>query len=163
MQRIATVLLILVVGCSFAPDGSLRIQIPSLGAPRKAAPRVPAVKPIVTHEFRALILEDPDKRTELPSAQLWMISGKNVRDFLKANCVQVKDSRGNMHPDFLFADGTAEGLAELKGVWKDLVTSNPPQSLPWVILSNGPSMKSFALPMNPEEFAKELETYAGSK
>ena len=162
-RRGLPVLLLLVSsGCAIR-NGGVVISWPGNVFP--APVKKPVVPPnkILTHELRVLLLEDPDKRQNLPSAQLWMLSSKQIRDFLKSNCVTKKDARGQMVPEFRIVDGTSEGLKALTGDWKKMVDDNPPSSLPWAIFSNGASVKSYAFPTEAETFAADLETYAGAK
>jgi hypothetical protein len=104
-----------------------------------------------------LILEDPS--ANLPSSQEAMLRSKNLRDFLKSNC--VKDPDGN--PQFrIDVDGTPFGLQQLSGIWKQMVDANPPKSLPWIIMTNGPS--TLAKPVETTwlpTFKADLEKYAG--
>ena len=142
-------ILLLCCGCEVSSSG--------FSFQRRVKP-VPVVVPddkIVGHEFRALIIEDVTARARLPKVQLAMLTAKEVRDFLKENC--VKDDKGN--PQFRIVDKTTE----LTGVWATVRSKGEPTSYPWIILVNGKSFVSKPLPQQWPEFKTDLETYAGVK
>ena len=112
---------------------------------------------VIGHEFRCLIIEDVDARSALPKSQLSMLTGKNLRDFLKANC--VKDSKGN--PEFRIVDKSTQ----LTGIWKEMrdspISNNSDFPYPILCLKNGDSGCVRTLPTDWAELQSELEKYAG--
>jgi len=143
-------LLASLIGCTVSNSG-IAISLPKW--PQTKTVVTPQPKKIVSHEFRCLMIEDASARTKLPKTQLWLLTSKESRDFLKANC--CKDASGN--PEFRIVDkGT-----ELTGVWKQLKDAHPPESLPWLILSNGDDVKALPIPTDPAESKIYLEQYAG--
>lgn len=142
MRRFVLAYLLLCVGC--ADDWC--IHKPSVVVN-------PADDRIVTHEFRCLVIEDVKARASLPPSQLSMLTGKNLRDFLKANC--VKDASGN--PQYRFVDKSAE----LTGIWKDLAERYPSTDYPVIILDNAGKGIEKKLPTDWAELKLDLEKYAG--
>lgn len=145
--------LLLLAGCTISASG-ISFQLPTIPAKPNARP---SVDQVFTHEFRCLIVQDADAVSKLTSAQLSMLTGKNVRDFLKANC--VKDSAGN--PQFRFVDRTKTD--ELTGVWSGMIKAYPPKGYPWVILTNGSSGTGKTLPTDWDTLKNDFETFAGVK
>ena len=140
----------LVAGCTVSNSG-IAISLPKWATTKTVVN--PKQKKIVSHEFRCLMIEDAENRTKLPKTQLWLLTAKEPRDFLRANC--VKDSQGN--PEFRIVDKSTE----LTGVWKQLKSDHPPESLPWLILANGDDVKAIPVPTDPAESKSYLEQYAG--
>lgn len=142
--------LLILCGCTVSSSGiSFNWVRPS---PRVVTPDV--VEPeIVGDEFRCLIIEDEPQRSKLPRVQLDMLTSKNTRDFLNANC--VKDDKGN--PQYRIVDKRTA----LTGVWDDMKTKYPPDSFPWLILTNGANGTGEPLPRDWETLQAVLHKYAG--
>jgi len=147
--------LLLIVGCTFNNEG-ITITWPTITRPVNP-PVVDPVKPvepkITTHEFRCLIIEDVEARAKLPASQLSMLTGKNVRDFCKANC--AKDAEGN--PQFRIVDKSAA----LTGIWSEMASKSTVATFPKLILQNGTGYLSKPLPTDYAELQSDLEQYAG--
>jgi hypothetical protein len=159
MRKQIVILLLVVIsiaGCTVNSSGiSFRWPVPV--QPNQNKKTVVDPKKVVGHEFRCLIIEDVDARSKLPKSQLSMLTGKNLRDFLKANC--VKDSAGN--PQFRIIDKSTQ----LTGVWKEMrdgpVPNNAEIPYPILILKNGDEGKIRSLPTDWAELQSELEYFAG--
>jgi len=145
-------LLVSVAGCSVNERGIV-IHWPG----EATNPTVNPVAPIISHEFRCLILYDAQHTAKLPPIQFAMLFGKDVRDFLKTNC--VKDSDGN--PEYRIVDGTPDTTKTFIGVWAEMVAKNPPKTLPWIILTNGSAVLAEDLPTEWAPMTAALNQYAG--
>lgn len=146
--------LLFTCGCTISPQG-ITINVPKWTWPVNPVNPKPIDDKIVGHEFRFLCIEDVDQRGRLSKVQLAMLTGSQVRDFLKANC--VKDAGGN--PQYRIVDKATE----LTGVWKELAEKYPAKSYPWLILSNGSAVSAEPLPTRWEELTADLNKYAGVK
>lgn len=139
-----------IVGCTVSVNGiSFHNPFPTIITTPIKVPD----KKIVSHDFRCLIIEDVEARSSLPKSQLAMITGKNLRDFLKANC--VKDAQGN--PQFRIVDKETE----LTGVWAEMKQKSTASGYPQLILQNGDDYLSRLLQTDWAELQMDLEKYAG--
>lgn len=145
--------LLFIVGCTISAEG-ITFKWPTNTNPTKPIVKPVVVDPqIVTHEFRLLIIEDVEARAKLPASQLSMLTGKNVRDFCKANC--AKDAEGN--PQFRIVDKSAA----LTGIWSEMASKSTVATFPKLILQNGTGYLSKPLPTDYAELQSDLEQYAG--
>ena len=137
-----------VVGCTVSVNGiTFHNPFPTITTPIK----VPDKK-VTEHDFRCLIIEDVSAREKLSKTQLAMLTGKNVRDFLKEHCVE--DSEGN--PQFRIVDKETK----LTGIWEEM---RPKADIgyPLIVLKNGEAYLSKRLPTDFAELQMDLEKYAG--
>lgn len=148
--------LLAVVGCTVSVNGiSFHNPFPTVINTKHVV--VPDKK-IVSHDFRCLIIEDVESRARLPKTQLAMITGKNLRDFLKAVC--VKDAQG--HPEFRIVDRPRDDKpSPLTGVWAEMQQKSTASGYPQLILQNGEAYLSRLLPTDWAELQSDLEKYAG--
>ena len=144
-----------VIGCTVSVNGiSFHNPLPTINTKSVTVPD----KKIVTHDFRCLIIEDVDARSSLPKSQLAMLTGKNVRDFLKSHC--AKDAKGN--PQFRIVDKPRDNKpSPLTGVWAEMQNKSTVNEYPQLILQNGESYLSRLLPIDWAELQSDLEKYAG--
>lgn len=147
MSRFLKIFAVLLIGgCTISNDGIT----PWWMEPKPPIPVVVEPKKVTTHEFRFMLVEC-GPREELPLSQLAMITGKNLRDFLKANC--VKDG-------FRFIDTAS--VPKLVGVWKEMMPAGEvTQGYPLMILKNGDAYLAKKLPTDWAELKMDLEQYAG--
>ena len=137
--------LLAVVGCTVSVNGiSFHNPFPTI---INTKPVVVPDKKIVSHDFKCLIIEDVEARSSLPKSQLAMLTGKNLRDFLKANC--VKDAQGN--PQFRIVDKETD----LTGVWAEM-KPKAESGYPLLVLKNGEAYLSRLLPTDWAELQSDL-------
>ena len=137
--------LLLVSGCTISDQG-----ITPFWMVKKSVPVVVQPRNITSHEFRCLVVEN-GPREKLSVAQSGMITHKNFRDFLKANCVE---------DGFRFVDITNGN--NLTGVWKEMFDkAGDVKQFPIVIFQNGPHYLAKPLPPTWEQLQVDAEKYAG--
>jgi hypothetical protein len=110
------------------------------------------IKPITSKELKVLIIEDVDKRKDLPLVQLNMLTGEVTRAWLKATC--VKDATGT--PSFRIVDQKTTLTPE----WAAIATEKP-KSLPWLFIQNGAAKASVPLPTNFDDLKKIFDKFSG--
>lgn len=140
-----------VIGCTVSVNGiSFHNPLPAFSTKTIAVPD----KKIVTHDFRCLIIEDVDARSSLPKSQLAMLTGANLRTFLKAHC--AKDAKGN--PYFRLVDKSTE----LTGFWSEMKRQSTVNEYPQIIVQNGADYAAMALPKDDwDALGKFLDHHAG--
>lgn len=108
--------------------------------------------PIPVAGFRVLLIEESAERGKLTPGQFRVMFGKNMRDWLDANCVKE-----NNQPGYRIYDKDAVTKGDLKH-WQDAMT-RPRQSVPWVIVSNGTTGFEGPLPATEDETMKLFQKY----
>lgn len=111
-------------------------------------PPGPGPVPIPTEGLRVLFV------TESGDGWPAIIRAQEVRDYLNAKCIKV----GNQ-PEWRVFDPQQDVSNESK-IWQDAMKIER-KSLPWLIISNGTSGYSDALPATKDELMRLLKQYGG--
>lgn len=131
--------------------------------PKPPEPNPDNPAPIPVAGFRVLVIEESEKRSELPAGQANIIQGNKVRDYLNSKC--IRDSDANNWPAYRFYDKDVNVDAELKWIQDAMKRprkksdGTPDPTLPWLIVSNGVTGWEGPLPANPDEFIKLCSQY----
>lgn len=116
----------------------------------------PGPSPIPDAGFRVMIVEDKEKLSTLPEAQLAIRTSAVIRDYLDAKCVTEPDGKTKAYRIW---DYKTDAKGDLK-LWQDAL-ARPRTSMPWIIISTGTSGYEGPLPANIDETLKLLKKYGG--
>lgn len=116
----------------------------------------PSPAPIPDPGFRVLIVYESGDLPTYPIETQIILTGQDVRDFLKANCINEGQTAG-----FRIYDDDVNLGSELE-VWKQAMTRER-KSLPWVVISNGTTGFEGPLPKTPTEFLELCKKYVPTK
>lgn len=112
--------------------------------------------PISAPGFRVLVVTDSENLAKMPSSQIAVITGTDVRDYLDKHCVKGPDGKT---PEYRFFHATTD-VSFSSPLWKEAFAA-PRSSLPWILVSNGKTGYSGPLPVNTAETLKLLKKYGG--
>lgn len=116
----------------------------------------PSPAPIPVAGFRVLIVEDVNKRKDMPPAQLAILFDKSVRDCLDSKCIVGPDSKTKEWRIWpVGVDATAESK-----LWQDAMKRER-KSHPWLIVSDGKTGWEGPLPASVEETLNLLKKLGG--
>jgi hypothetical protein len=126
--------------------------------PTPPTPPVPPPTPAPISEpgFRVLIVYEAADMPTYPIETQMILTGVDIRDFLKANCVAE-----DKHPGFRIYDKDVNLGGELE-VWKQAMTRER-SAVPWVLISNGTTGFEGPLPKTPSEFLELCKKYLPTK
>lgn len=154
MRRLLPFILLCAVGCTlYVENGTLYFhrRIVPTPEPEVVVPPKPDNNPHVKRDFRCAILHDPAKDKSLTSVQRAIMYGGVVAEWM-----------GSHASSFIIIDGTPDSLASVDGEWKSILDSNPPKSLPWVVMVNGVDKPiSKPLHVQREEWTADVNLMAG--
>lgn len=106
--------------------------------------------------LRVLIVEETEKRTELPIGQQAVIRGSVVRDYLRSKTVLSPDGKTR---EWWILDQN-DDVTGLPKHWQDAMKMKR-DSLPWLYVGNSKTGKSMPLPKNVDEMMKILKEHGG--
>jgi hypothetical protein len=117
-------------------------------------PVPPAPTPVAG--LKVLIVEESGDRAKLTPAQQSILAGKEMRDWLNANC----------SPDEVYKKGFAiwdkdTAVADLPKYWQDALTAGAGKALPWVVVMDGKGNVAggFAMPADTAATIAALSKY----
>lgn len=102
--------------------------------------------PIPEDGFRVLILYETEMKEKLPELQKAIIFGAEVRDYLDKACVSEPDGGKGYRIYDKDQDATGD-----YPVWETAMQRRP-ESIPWVLISNGKTGYEGKLPESPSKF-----------
>ena len=108
--------------------------------------------PIAEDGFRVLIVYESGDMTKYKWEQQAILSGQDVRDFLKASCVNE-----NGTPGFRIYDPDVDVKNDLP-VWQKAM-ARPRKEIPWLVISNGKTGFEGPLPKTVTEFLELSKKY----
>lgn len=120
--------------------------------PPPPPPPDPDPAPIPADGFRVLIVYESGDMTKYPIETQMILTGADVREFLKSNCVNEGGT-----PGFRIYDPDVNIGGDLE-VWKQAIT-RPRTAIPWVVISNGKTGFEGPLPKTPTEFLDLCKKY----
>lgn len=124
--------------------------------PKPPGPNPPGPTPIPSDSFKVLILEETAERTPAIAA---VVGSKAVRDYLN-----TKAGAKGWHvwdDDLTDADFKAAGASDDWKAWHAQAKTDSQGKLPWLLVSNGKTGVSQALPATPERLLEVLKFYGG--
>lgn len=114
----------------------------------------PGPVPIPGQGLRVLIVYESADLPKMPSAQVQMLTAKEVLDYLDAKTAKV-----NGQPEYRKFDQNADVKGESQ-TWQDAM-ARPRASVPWIVISNGTTGYEGALPANKNDLMTLLRKYGG--
>lgn len=105
--------------------------------------------------LRVLIVDESEKRSDLPPAQLNIMLGKRVSDYLAAKC--AKDAKGEPERRLWDKDWVTTGEPKH---WQDAMKRKR-DSLPWLLIGNGKDGYEGPLPTTVDGMLALLKKYGG--
>lgn len=119
-------------------------------------PEPPTPAPIPEPGFRVLIVYESAEMQSYPRETNLILSGGDVREFLKTHCVaEGKQAAFRIYDKDVHLGGELE-------VWKQAMT-RPRTALPWVVISNGTTGFEGPLPKTASEFLELCKKYLPTK
>lgn len=106
--------------------------------------------------MRVLIVEESEKRTELPVGQRSIIQGATVRTYLRDKTAKAA---GTGKPEFWILDKD-DDVTALPKHWQDAMKAKR-DGVPWLYIGDGKSGESVPLPKTVDEMMKVMKKYGG--
>ena len=143
--------------CVLEVEGSVPPSPPPPGpGPTPPSPPAPSDEaPIKVPGFRVMLIYESEDLTKMPASQQLILYSKEVRDYLKAKCVENEVKTG----EYYILDKDADVSSLPKYIQEAF--ARPKKSIPWMLISDGKTGYEGPLPANVTDTLKLLKKYGG--
>lgn len=132
---------------------SVEAHLPNIGWLPSIFPGTAPIKP-EQPGLHVAIIEETSERSKLTPAQLNILTGTKLRQWVAANCAKGPDGKT---PQFRILDKDTDMSHESK-TWQDAVKAER-KALPWLLVANGSKGTAAPLPADEDSLITLLEGY----